>query len=573
MPSPDIRHRSSASSGAAGSRRQSLLSSLTSHEQHLLELQVGDLHYNRQQHQLEQVLSSSLADVIQDLNQCSPQQAAERSKSQRQAQMELFDPTGRRMTRRSLVDLRGEAHHQFHPHPESDVTTAAVDHEEVEGVDMEMEKEQEASLPLPNEESTLLLSPQYLLSPGRRHRGRKSLSRYCDPLTSAATQVPAIAVTGLLILMTALPFGVAYFPIGWTNDLESDSGGADTADIHGPFPLPGKEALGIRMCLFATLIGQLTMTFTSGFTNLVTFQLVENVPFYHALAATVIHEQGYGKDALATLFFLFGLSSVLAGAVFYILGKAELGRIVYFFPSHVLVGLIGGIGIFIMTTAVSVTNNEDFALNIVGIRSFVDNINHFGIVIVLEIVLRILMWILQDKAGQPRYPLVAPIFFVAVVPLFYLALYLLGVDVETAESAGYMFPSAVGVACDPTMEDECDVVDSAVIFDGHVLDIFRIIDFQLVSWKAVFNSVGTITSMTFFTLLQSPINVPAFAVSADCEVDMNQELYGHRFLMFLGHVRHCMTAVLTHACALFPAGLHMAIATYSLVFLEVYKLS
>lgn len=94
------------------------------------------------------------------------------------------------------------------------------------------------------------------------------------------------------------------------------------------------------MCLFATLMGQIVMTFTSGFSNLITFQLIENVPFYHALAATVIREQGYGIDALATLFFLFGISSVLVGFLFYMLGRLEMGRVIYFFPGHVLVGYI-----------------------------------------------------------------------------------------------------------------------------------------------------------------------------------------------------------------------------------------
>ena len=88
--------------------------------------------------------------------------------------------------------------------------------------------------------------------------------------------------------------------------------------------------------------------------------MVENVPFCQALAYIVVEEQGYGKEALSTLFFLFGASSILVGLVFYLLGKNGLGKIVsllsskmpvhnlgltatslYFFPSHVLIGCIG----------------------------------------------------------------------------------------------------------------------------------------------------------------------------------------------------------------------------------------
>ena len=97
------------------------------------------------------------------------------------------------------------------------------------------------------------------------------------------------------------------------------------------------------MFLLPTIIGQIVVTWASKLDG-ISFQMVENVPFYHALATVVIAEQGYGADALGTLFVLFGLSSVVVGAIFYTLGRLKLGRIVYFIPGHILRGCIGGIG-------------------------------------------------------------------------------------------------------------------------------------------------------------------------------------------------------------------------------------
>lgn len=147
--------------------------------------------------------------------------------------------------------------------------------------------------------------------------------------------------------MVGIPFGVSYFPVGWKSssasavgdDVESESEGGFVLD--GAFPLAGKEALGIRMFLFSTIIGQLVMTYASNFNNCIALQMVENVPFCQALTYIVVEVQGYGKEALSTLFFLFGLASVIVGLVFYFLGRLELGRILYFFPAHVLVGCIG----------------------------------------------------------------------------------------------------------------------------------------------------------------------------------------------------------------------------------------
>ena len=153
--------------------------------------------------------------------------------------------------------------------------------------------------------------------------------------------------------MIGIPFGASYFPVEWANSgstVQTSASDDTPAIIQGEFPLPGKEALGLRMFLFSTIMAQLAFTFASKFTNGIGLQMVENVPFCLELARIVIKEQGYGMDALSTLFFLFGLSSVIVGVTFYMLGKFSLGRIVYFFPSHVLVGCIGGIGAFIMTT-------------------------------------------------------------------------------------------------------------------------------------------------------------------------------------------------------------------------------
>lgn len=68
-------------------------------------------------------------------------------------------------------------------------------------------------------------------------------------LVKGLQQIPAVLLVCLLNLMMAIPFGVALFPLGWSNEGDmSAAGGADAeADqVHGDFPLPGKEALGIR---------------------------------------------------------------------------------------------------------------------------------------------------------------------------------------------------------------------------------------------------------------------------------------------------------------------------------------
>eukprot|EP00550_Attheya_septentrionalis_P000409 CAMPEP_0198293740 /NCGR_PEP_ID=MMETSP1449-20131203/18720_1 /TAXON_ID=420275 /ORGANISM="Attheya septentrionalis, Strain CCMP2084" /LENGTH=995 /DNA_ID=CAMNT_0043993451 /DNA_START=40 /DNA_END=3027 /DNA_ORIENTATION=- len=369
--------------------------------------------------------------------------------------------------------------------------------------------------------STNLRSTKTNESPLPSHKSTTSERRSKTKTTSSLKQVlhqsTAVILVGMLNIMSAVPFGVSYFPISWKGD-----GDTDTDDVGaggGQFPLPGKEALGIRMFLFSTIIGQVVFAFSSKFENAIGLQMVENVPFCHSLANIVIAQQGYGIEALSTLFFLFGLSSVLVGLVFYVLGRLELGSIVYFFPSHVLVGCIGGIGVFIMITGIEVTTNEAFTFSVNGLESLRDNWNSLAWVIFFEATLRLLMYLVH-RGGKGHVPLLSPIYFCLITPLFYLGMFLMGsMHQDDAESARYFFPSPAGESSSSSFS----------IWNKELFNIWTMVDFSTISWTAVYNSIPTIIALTLFSLIHVPINIPAFAISTNTEPDMNAELIAHGY--------------------------------------------
>lgn len=344
-----------------------------------------------------------------------------------------------------------------------------------------------------------------------------------------ASQIPAIVIVSVLNCMVGIPFGASYFPVGWSSsssssDAGADDSGGDMSDgviddvVSGNFPLGGKEALGLRMFLFSTAMAQLIFTFTSNFNNGICLQMVENVPFCLELANIVINEQGYGIDSLSTLFFLFGFSSLLVGLVFYLLGHFKMGRVVYFFPSHVLVGCIGGIGLFIVITAIEVSTNTEFEFSLDGLSyTFVDNFPLIGVVLVFEVTLRILIQLTRDENGRPRYPLLGPIYYICITPVFYIFFAILGVSSDDASDASFFFPS---------LESGDDGKSSSII-DDSLFDIFTIVNFSTISWTAVAKSIPTIVSLTAFSLIHVPINIPAFAISTNVEPDMDKELVAH----------------------------------------------
>lgn len=293
------------------------------------------------------------------------------------------------------------------------------------------------------------LQPEFVpLSPTR--------DSFLGCVSRVAGQIPAIILIGMFHLMIGIPFGVSYFPIGWRAGDDDMSPVAD--GISGSFPLPGKEALGIRMFLFSTIVGQLVFTLMSGFHS----------------------------------------------------PRFELGRIVYYFPTHVLVGCIGGIGLYIAKTGVEVTIDAVFSIS-----AIVENIYLLGVVLIFETLLRLLQHTTRDADGKPKYSLLSPVYFCMITPLFYGALWVFRVDVEDAMEAGYFFPSLDD--CDQTSQD-CST--RSTIFDEHLWDMWRVIDLSVVSWPAIVDCVPTLVALTLFSLIHVPINIPAFAVSTNTEADM-----------------------------------------------------
>lgn len=149
--------------------------------------------------------------------------------------------------------------------------------------------------------------------------------------------------------------------------------------------------------------------------------MVENVPFTNALARIIIELVGYGNEALSTLFFVFGLSSLFVGCVFYLLGRMELSMILHFFPSHVLVGCIGGIGIFIARTGLEEASDTVLSFSMDGWESLVLKFHLLALVFAFEGCLRMLTRYTRDGNGTSKFPLLSPMYFCSITPAFYAA--------------------------------------------------------------------------------------------------------------------------------------------------------
>ena len=82
------------------------------------------------------------------------------------------------------------------------------------------------------------------------------------------------------------------------------------------------------------------------------------------MASTILAQVGEdnSKSVLATTVVCYSLSSIITGIVFYAMGQFKLGSLIGFFPRHILLGCIGGVGWFLFVTGIEVSAGLDGGL-------------------------------------------------------------------------------------------------------------------------------------------------------------------------------------------------------------------
>lgn len=319
--------------------------------------------------------------------------------------------------------------------------------------------------------------------------------RYNSLLQVCLNKFPGLMIAVILNLFLSISFGNAFFPSYWD------------------FPSVVPRSIGVQMWLFSTFLCQIFMTSMSDFPCAQGMMMVENIPFMHTIAQVAIKHQGMGIDTFSTVFVAFALSSIIVGILFLVLGIFKLGNSVYYFPRHVIIGCIGGIGIFLILTSIEISTSVPWEWSSHNIQLYFKNdINKssspyqlppyllglptLGFEIVLIILLRV-----------TKLSMLPPFYFVTIPPIFYLILLPIRYYHPGITFTPWFFPSSSE--------------------NVNVLLIWKLINFHTVNWTAIGELIPTIISLTIFSLMHVPINIPSLSLSTEKDVDMNKELITH----------------------------------------------
>jgi sulfate permease, SulP family len=166
---------------------------------------------------------------------------------------------------------------------------------------------------------------------------------------------------------------------------------------------------------------------------------IEVVPFFHTMAFAIMEEVGEDnpKAVVATTILAYSVSSVVTGLVFFALGALKLGSLIGFFPRHILVGCIGGVGWFLFVTGIEVSarlhGNLSYRLETLKALLRPDTFPLW----MTPLALALLLMIIQRRWSNP---LIVPLYFMFVPVIFYLVVLLVpNLGMEGLRHRGWVF--------------------------------------------------------------------------------------------------------------------------------------
>ncbi|KAJ7675474.1 sulfate transporter family-domain-containing protein [Mycena rosella] len=339
-----------------------------------------------------------------------------------------------------------------------------------------------------------------LLPTRPKHRTIKTLeSLAATTLKQAVKALPAVVLGCLLNILDGVSYGMIIFPT------------TPPFDDLGP--------MGVSMFFVSCVVAQLTYTFGgSGFAGANGSMMIEVVPFFHILAASIARDIGPDRpqEIICTTLVAYALSSILTGLSFFLLGFLKLGLLIGFFPRHILVGCIGGVGAFLIETGLTVSlriSDDDFTATWETFKFvFLDahNLALWTIPLALAVLLRVV-----TESLRWRHQLVFPLYFIIIPVIFYIVVAAARLDLGDLRESGWVFDMAAGGTKESWYK------------------FYQYYDYSKVQFGPLWATMPTQFALLFFNILHPPLNVPALAVSLNEDVDTDKELVAHGYSNFI----------------------------------------
>ena len=200
------------------------------------------------------------------------------------------------------------------------------------------------------------------------------------------------------------------------------------------------------------------------------------------------------RSVLATTILSYSFSSVLTGLVFFAMGQCRLGLLIGFFPRHILIGCIGGVGFFLVVTGLEVSarleGNFDYSLETLQKLVRPDTIPLWVIPLALAFTLFLVKrWV--------KHSLTDACFFLAIFVIFYIMVAAVpDLKLINLRSTGWVFDAP------PASIPWYHFYSLYGVSEYYILlcCVLTTADFSAVNWKALASTVPAMLALTLYDL-------------------------------------------------------------------------
>ncbi|KAK0187257.1 sulfate transporter family-domain-containing protein [Armillaria mellea] len=338
-------------------------------------------------------------------------------------------------------------------------------------------------------------------APSRPPQGKSCVLVYIlETARTSLKSIPAVILGSLLNILDGVSYGMIIFP------------------ASGVFDDYQMAPVGVSMFFLSTLTAQLTYTLgASQFPGANGSMMIEVVPFFHMIALSISADLESPTEILATTLVSYALSSILTGIAFFLLGYLKLGTLIGFFPRHILVGCIGGVGAFLVETGLEVSlslTSTSTSTPLPHMFTSLHNIILWGVPLFLAIFLRVGMWLYgklhKGGDGEANSGIFVG-YFIAIPVIFYAVVLAAGIPMDVLRKNGWVFDVQGGN-------------------EAGWYKFYGYFDFTQVRFKPIWDTLPTQFALLFFNILHPPLNVPALSISLNEDyIDTNKELVAHGY--------------------------------------------
>ena len=191
---------------------------------------------------------------------------------------------------------------------------------------------------------------------------------------------------------------------------------------------------GIGILLFGSLIFALFSAVTASYPIIISAPQDIPIAILALMTTTIVATSGPDWSAQEQYEFIFvtiGLTSVLVGFFFYILGKFKLGKLVRFIPFPVVGGFLAGTGLLIVQFSFSMMTDIDPTINNLPTYFTSEMLIRWVPGAVFAVALLIIYHYISHY-------LLLPSVLTIGIGLFYIVVFFNGVSVSELESGGYL---------------------------------------------------------------------------------------------------------------------------------------